>query len=116
MSTALGSRVALAERLGTVPTAYRAFALTGAAVLTAAYLAALYHVVDVVGGPGGMELFVAVVAGSLGLAIVLARTLRLRHAVVLGAVLLVAGLGVYLGSIPRGRWTSTASSRTPSRC
>jgi transglutaminase-like putative cysteine protease len=102
VSTALGSRVGLGDRLGEFPTAYRAFALTGAAVLTGAYLAALYHVVDVVGGPGGLELFVALVAGSLGLAVVLGRTLRLRYAVAIGLAFLIAGLAAYLLAIPEG--------------
>jgi len=102
MSTALTSRVRLGARLTALPTAYRTFALAGAAVLTAAYLATLYDVMDVVGGPGGLEVWIALVIGTLGLAIVLGRMLRLRDAVGLGAVLMVAGLGAYLLAIPEG--------------
>jgi len=102
VSTAVSARRRVGERLAGLPTAYRAFALLGAAVLTGAYLATLYEVMDVVGGPGGMELWIALVTGTLGLAILLGRTLRLRYAVVVGLVLLAAGLGAYLLAIPEG--------------
>lgn len=95
------TRVAVVrERLFARPSADRAFALAGAAVLTGAYLAALYHVVDVVGGPGGLGLFVVLVVGALGLAAVLGQTLRLRTAVAIGGLLFVVGLGSYLLAVP----------------
>lgn len=88
------------ERLFVRSSADRAFALAGAAVLTGASLAPLYHVVDVVGGPGGLGLFVVLVVGALGLAAVFGQTLRLPAAAALGSLLLAVGLGGYLLAVP----------------
>ncbi len=92
----------LARWLDDRPAVDRALALAGAAVLTGAHLAVLYHVVDVVGGPGGLELFAFEVVAAMALALAVGATLRLRYALLLGAALLVAGLGAYLLAIPGG--------------
>ena len=80
----------------------RALALAGGAVLTLSYLSTLYHVVDVVGGVAGTGTFLAVVAGAALLAVVLARVFGSVWAVLLAAALLVAGLAVYLLTVPQG--------------
>ena len=89
------------ERLARWLVSPRALALAGGAVLGASFLSVLYHVVDVVGGVAGTGTFLAVVAGSLLLAVVWARAFDSGWAVVLGAALLAVGLAVYLLTVPR---------------
>ncbi|MFB6218844.1 MAG: DUF3488 and DUF4129 domain-containing transglutaminase family protein, partial [Halobacteriaceae archaeon] len=79
----------------------RGGALVSVAVLAAAYLAVLYHVVDVV---GGVVTFVLVVAAAVGLAGVIEGALTDRQALVLAVGLLVAGLAGYLLSVPPSFW------------
>lgn len=102
MSTALAGRLAVPGRFRGRPTADRALALAGAAVLTGAYVAVLAEVVDVVGGPGGLAVLAAEVLVAVALGGALAHVLRPRHAFAIGFLLLVAGLGTYLLTIPAG--------------
>ena len=95
----LGRR--LADAAASMPPAYRALSLLAAALLTATYLSVLYHVVDVVGGVGGVGVFGLVVLGSGLLAVGLSRSLPPGLAVVLGGFLLVAGVVVYLATVPQ---------------
>ena len=81
-----------------LPSTTRSLALGAAGVLSLTYLSILYHVADVV---GDVRPFVVVVLAALGLAALLAPTLRERTAVALGVVLLVGGLGVYLATVPQ---------------
>ncbi|WP_144904428.1 transglutaminaseTgpA domain-containing protein [Halobellus captivus] len=78
----------------------RAFALVGLFALTASYASVLWEITDVVGG--GTE-FVAVVAGSLALAVVVGRFVGIRIALGLTSVLLVLGLVGYLGALPQSQ-------------
>ncbi|MFB6308466.1 MAG: transglutaminaseTgpA domain-containing protein [Haloarculaceae archaeon] len=71
----------------------RVLALGSVALLLGAALRFPYHVVDVV---GGTTAFLALVVGSLAAATALARVLRPRTAMAVGAVLLAGGLAGYL--------------------
>ncbi|MFW6384565.1 MAG: transglutaminase TgpA family protein [Halodesulfurarchaeum sp.] len=82
-------------------------ALLSTAVLSVASLSVLYHVVDVV---GGVRPFLAIVAGSIGLAVVL-RSVSRRTAVTLAATLLLGGLALYLLSMPEARLAQLSIDR-----
>jgi transglutaminase-like putative cysteine protease len=77
----------------------RALALASASVLTAAYVGALYRITDVV---GGTETLLALVAGAVVGAGLLARFLRPAVAFVLALALFVAGFAWYVLSVPNG--------------
>ena len=79
----------------------RTLAVAGGVALTLAYLSVIYRVVDVAGGLADTTTFLVVLAGSVALAVVCARWFGTRWAVVLGALLLAAGLAVYLLTVPR---------------
>jgi transglutaminase-like putative cysteine protease len=74
----------------------RGLALLATAGLVFAFLVALYQVVDVVGDPSSLPLFVV---ASLVMATALARVLRVRTALTVGILLLGVGLGWYLLSL-----------------
>jgi transglutaminase-like putative cysteine protease len=74
----------------------RGLALLATAGLVFAFLVALYQVVDVVGDPSSLPLFVV---ASLVMATALARVLRVRTALTVGVLLLGVGLGWYLLSL-----------------
>lgn len=77
----------------------RAAALLSVLVLVASYVQVLRSVTDVVGGTGTLALVVAValVAGTL-----VARLVPVRVASVLGAGVFLAGLALYVSSVPDG--------------
>jgi len=75
----------------------RGIALAGAATLVFAFGFALFRIIDVVGDPTS---FFLLVAGSLLAATLFSRVVRARTAVLVGLVLLTAGLGFYLLSLP----------------
>ncbi|MFB6122637.1 MAG: DUF3488 and DUF4129 domain-containing transglutaminase family protein [Haloferacaceae archaeon] len=81
-------------------TAFRPAALLSVALLTFSYTSVLYHVTDVV---GGRSLMVGLVVGSLAVAVVVGRVLRVRTAVFLTALLLGGGLVVYFLSVPQSQ-------------
>lgn len=88
------------EEAGTSPL-YAGAALTGIGMVSISFLAPLYHTVQVL---GGTVAFILVVAAALGLALILGRTLSNLLALTLAGMLLAAGLGVYLLSVPPGYW------------
>jgi transglutaminase-like putative cysteine protease len=84
--------------IGRVPGVdYRLAALAGAGALTAAYGSVLYHVADVV---GGSRLMLAVLCGTVVLALAVGQVLRPRTAAALTALLLVGGTAIYVLSVP----------------
>ncbi|MFB6268502.1 MAG: DUF3488 and DUF4129 domain-containing transglutaminase family protein [Halobacterium sp.] len=83
------------------------------AIVVAAYLTVLYDVVtvvDVVPRVDDRSLFVGVVAGAVVLAGVL-RALQWKYAVALSAVLLAAGLGLYLSVVPPAYFEAMSPTR-----
>lgn len=86
---------------------YWALATGGVVAVAAAYLSVLYHVVDVV---GGVVPFVLLVAGALVLAAVF-RFLPVTAAIVLGVVLLSAGLAFYLLTLPSAQLSQLSVER-----
>lgn len=75
---------------------YRVAALACVAALTLSVVAVVYHVVSVV---GGVSVLVPLVAGAVGLAVVM-RALPERVAAGLAVVMFVAGLAVYVAVMP----------------
>ena len=84
-------------RIRGVAAPFRALALLAGATLLGSFVSVLYGVTDVVGMTGWL---VAVVAGALALATLVASALGTRSAFVVGVALLVAGLGAYLSLVP----------------
>jgi len=80
----------------------RALALAGGTMLTMAYLSVLHRVVDVAGSVAGTGALVALVVGAGALGLVAARLVGPRVAIVLGGLLLVAGLTAYVLAVPTG--------------
>ncbi len=109
MSTERSTFQRVTARLGNsdLASGYELLALLSIAGLSASYLAVLYHVVDVV---GGVTPFLLIVAGAFGLAAVL-RILSTRVAVVIGVVLLAAGLTMYLLTMPAAQFDQLSLSR-----
>ena len=86
---------------------YHVLAVVSVGLLTASYLAVLYHLVDVV---GGVTRFVGIVVVAVVMG-VLFRFLSRRNAVVLASVLLVGGLVVYLATMPESRLSQLSVDR-----
>ncbi|MFB6199081.1 MAG: hypothetical protein ABEI52_12585, partial [Halobacteriaceae archaeon] len=76
-------------------------ALLSVALLLAASLATLIHVVVVL---GGWTIFILLVTGAIALGYVLAKTLEPRFAFAFSVVLLALGLSGYLLSVPPSYW------------
>ncbi|GAB3326089.1 transglutaminase TgpA family protein [Haloplanus salinarum] len=93
--------VEAADRSGLLPWSigpdFRLAALCSLVVLTAAYGSVLYRVTDVV---GGSRLMLATLVGAATLAVATGRVLRVRTALLLAALSLVAGFAVYFLSVP----------------
>jgi hypothetical protein len=87
--------VEAADRSGLLPWSigpdFRLAALCSLVVLTAAYGSVLYRVTDVV---GGSRLMLATLVGAATLAVATGRVLRVRTALLLAALSLVAGVAV----------------------
>ncbi|QGN05968.1 DUF4129 domain-containing protein [Halorhabdus sp. CBA1104] len=87
----------IADRAGRSPV--RLIALAAGLVVISSFVGVLYHVIDVISDPG--TVLVSVVL-ALGGATLLARYLRLRHAVGLAVGLFSVGMGWYLTQLGTG--------------
>jgi transglutaminase-like putative cysteine protease len=98
MSTRTGRQSGQALELGGEVDAVRGVAVGGIALLLAASFARFYHFIDVTSSP----ILLAVVSVlTFAAATVVSRRVRPKVAVLVGAALLVAGLLVYLLSLPQ---------------
>jgi transglutaminase-like putative cysteine protease len=86
----------------------RALALGGVALLTASYVSVLYHVTDVVGIGTAM---LALVAGTLALATLVGRYVRLPVALTVTGTILLGGAAVYYFSLPPGQQALLTADR-----
>lgn len=78
----------------------RTLALGGVALLTATYVSVFYHVTDVVGMGSSM---LVLVAGTLALATLVGRYVRLPIALTVTAIILVGGGTVYYFALPESQ-------------
>jgi transglutaminase-like putative cysteine protease len=86
----------------------RTIALAGVALLTASYASVLYHVTDVVGMGSSM---LVLVAGTLALATLVGRYIRLPVALTVTATILVGGAAVYYLALPESQRALLTTSR-----